>query len=148
MSDDDDVKAKLAVEAGKAILKDATAQAKAKVAGASTSWKLKLVGGVVGVGVLAIVGVTLVAKLWAYAVGALIIGGAGFAGYLVVKPKVVALKQQAEQKLLAGRREREAEEAAQAAAAAAAAKQKALDDQLAAQKQKLEDELAALKRRT
>jgi len=136
MSDDDDVKARLAVQAGKAVLKDATEQAKAKVEGASTTTKLKWIGAAVGVGVVAIVAVNIIASLWLYAVGALVLGGVGLAGYLVVKPKVTALKAQAEQKLLAGKREREAEEAQRAATDAAAAKAKKLEDELAALKAK------------
>ncbi len=145
MSDDDDVQAKLALQAGKAVLKDATKQAKERVALASTSTKLKLLGGVVGIGVLGIVAVSLVAKLWAYAVVAVVLGGVGLAGYLVVKPKLTALRAKAEHKLLAGKREREellrAEDARQAAAAA----KQAADDAVTAKKQALEDQLAALK---
>lgn len=134
MTDERDVDGKLALQAGKAMLKGAAAQAKADVERAGTSTKLKIIGAVVGLGVLAVVGMTLIAKLWLYAVGALVVGGAGLAGYLVVKPKIATLKQKTEAKLLAGRREREAEEARRAAAEAEAAR-----------KQKLEDELAALK---
>jgi hypothetical protein len=132
----DDVKRRLATEAGRAMLDDAARQAKEKLEGASTNTKLKIIGGVVGVGVLGIAVLGLVMKLWQYAILALIVGGVGLATYLFVKPKLTAFKQAAEQKLLAGQRAREEGARVQAAADAETAKKKKLEDELEALRKK------------
>jgi hypothetical protein len=132
----DDVKRKLAAEAGKAMLDDAARQAKEKLEGASTATKLKVIGAVVGVGVLGIAVLGLIMNLWRYAILALIVGGVGLATYLFVKPKLAAFKQAAEQKLLAGQRAREEEARVQAAADAETAKKKKLEDELEALRKK------------
>ena len=133
MSDSpDDMKRKLALEAGKAVLDDA----KKQVEGASTTTKLKIIGAVVGVGLVGIAVLGLIMNLWKYAILALVVGGLGFGTYIVVKPRLAALKKGAEDRLLASSRAREEEERVKAAADAVIAKQKKLDDELAALKQK------------
>ncbi len=125
-----------AVQLAKAAIKDSALQAQARIQQAPTSGKLKLLGTVVGIGVLGIALMALVAKLWAFAIGAVVLGGIATAGYVVLKPKVLAIKTAATDQLLAGQRaEQEAQTAAQAAAHQASAAQK------------LEDELASLKKR-
>lgn len=132
----DDMKRKLAAEAGRAMLDDAAKQAKEKLETASTSTKLKIIGAVIGVGILGVAVLGLIMNLWKYAILALIVGGVGLATYLVVKPKLAAFKQAAEQKLLAGQRAREEEARVQAAADAEAAKKKKLEDDLEALRKK------------
>jgi uncharacterized membrane protein YdbT with pleckstrin-like domain len=132
----DDMKRKLAAEAGKAMLDDAAREAKEKLANASTTTKLKIIGAVVGVAVVGVAILGLIMNLWKYAILAVIVGGLGLAAYLVVKPRVVALRAAAEEKLLAGRRAREEQERVEAAASAEAAKKKKLEDELEALRKK------------
>ena len=132
----DEMKRKLAAEAGKAVLEDAARDAKQKLESAPLSTKLKIIGAVLAVGVLGFGVLGLLMNLWKYAILALLVGGAGLAVYLTVKPKVVALKAAAQEKLLASQRAREEEERVQAAAAAESAKKKKLEDELAALKKK------------
>lgn len=132
----EDMKRKLAAEAGKAMLDDAAKQAKAKIEGASTTTKLKVIGAVVGVGILGIAVLGLIMNLWKYAIVAVVVGGVGLGTYLVVKPRIVALKDAASQRLLAGQRLREEEARVKAAADAETAKKKKLEDELEALRKK------------
>lgn len=125
-------KKELALNAGRAVVDDM----KKRVEDAPTNTKLKILGAVVGIGVLGIAVLALIAKLWLWAVGLVLVGGVGFATYTVVKPRLAALKKSAEDKLLAGQREREEQERVLAAANAEAHKKKKLEDELAALKQK------------
>jgi len=117
----------------------------ARDAAAARATKKKLVLAVVGVTVVAVVGIgllQLIASLWLYAIGFAVIAGVVGVGALLLKPRLDAWKA----RLLSARQAKEADalvaaqqqQQAQAAAAAAAAKQQAA--------QKLEDELARLKR--
>jgi hypothetical protein len=95
-------------------------------------------------GLVLIVGaMAMMAKLWKLAMLTTIVGGLGFAAYLVVRPKLNALKARMEQGRLAAQAEEQA--AAQLAAQAAAA-QAAVQQKVAAA-QKLYDDLAALKKK-
>jgi ABC-type multidrug transport system fused ATPase/permease subunit len=91
--------------------------------------------------VLVVAALALMAKLWKLAMLTTIVGGLGFAAYLVVRPKLAALKARMEQGRLAAQAEEQA--AAQVAAQAAAAQ--AVTQQKVAAAQKLDDDLAALK---
>lgn len=105
--------------------------------------KIKLVlGGVVGL-VVVLSAMSVLAALWKYALGLLLVFGIGGAGYLFAKPKLAALKQKATARLQA----RQAEERAAAEEQAKVDAAKAAADAAQAKKQKLEDELAALKQK-
>ncbi len=105
------------------------------------SRKIKLmVGGVIAVvAVLSLMSV--LAALWKYAIGVLLVLGVGGAGYLFARPKIAALKQRAAARLGA----KKAEERALAEHEAKVAADKAAAAAVNAKQQKLEDELAALK---
>ncbi len=111
--------------------------------GKRRSRKVKLIlGGVVAVvAVLSLMSV--LAALWKYAVGLLLVLGLGGAGWLVAKPKLQALKARATARLEA----RRADERAADEAAAKASAEQAAADAARAKHQKLEDELAALKQK-
>lgn len=137
-------KQKLVNEAGRAVVKKAVddltlspeekAQRAAKDETASRLRLVKLILGGVAVLVTGIVLMRLMARLWMLGIGVVIVGGVGAAAYLVMKPKLEALKQ----RRLAARAE---EEAARTAGDRARAEE---DAKTAAQK-KLEDDLARLK---
>lgn len=101
-------------------------------------------------GVVGVVGVVLVlslmsvlAKLWMYGLGLLVVAGVGALGYFALKPKIAALKQRVTARLEAKKRAEEAERLR----LEAAAREKAAADALAAKQKKLEDDLAALKKK-
>ncbi|MBI1945197.1 MAG: hypothetical protein HYS27_05850 [Deltaproteobacteria bacterium] len=109
----------------------------------SRSRKIKLILG----GVIAVVAVlslmSVLAALWKYAIGLLLVLGVGGAGWLFAKPKLKALKARATARLEA----RKIEERAAAELEAKAAAEKAAADAVKAKQQKLEDELQALKQK-
>lgn len=139
-------KQKLVNEAGAALVRKAVddltlspeekARRAAEAEAASRLRLVKLILGGVGVLVIGIVIMRLLARLWLWGIGLLIVGGVGAAAWLAFKPQLEAWKA----KRLAARAEAEA---ARAAAAREAAAKKAEADA----KQKLEDELARLKQR-
>jgi hypothetical protein len=112
---------------------------------ASARKKTLVKWGVIGVGgvVLVLSLMSVLAKLWVYALGLLVVAGIGAAGYFTLKPKIAALKQRATARLEAKKR---AEDEAKALEAAEAHK-KAVADAARAKQQKLEDELLALKKK-
>lgn len=112
----------------------ATRDEEKKAARKMTMVKVVAVGVVGVIAVLALMSV--LAKLWLYALGLLIVGGIGAAGYFYVKPKLKALKAKATARL----QERNA-------ASEAEAREKAARDAVTAKQTKLEDELAALKKK-
>ncbi len=79
---------------------------------------------------------SVLAKLWVYALGLLVVAGIGGAGYFYAKPKLRALKERATARLTEAREAEEAAERDKAVVDAAAAKQKKLEDELAALKKK------------
>ena len=108
----------------------------------STKQKLGLaVVGVTVVGVVAIGLMQLIASLWLYAIGLVVVGGLGGVAFLLLRPRLEAVRQ----RLLAARSERaaaaqkaaEEQQRQQALAQAAQAKRQAAE--------RLEDELARLK---
>lgn len=164
MSDSDDLKAKVgalgsklggdaALAAGKAMAKraldDLTQSPEEKQQRAQEdeakrrSRKIKLILG----GVIAVVAVlslmSVLAALWKYAIGLLLVLGIGGAGWLFAKPRLLALKARATARLEA----RKAEERAATEAEARVAAEKAAADAVRAKEQKLEDELQALKQK-
>ena len=164
MSDSDDLKAKVgalgsklggdaALAAGKAMAKraldDLTLSPEQKQQRAHEdeakrrSRKIKIIlGGVIGiVAVLSLMSV--LAALWKYAVGLLLVLGIGGAGWLFDKPKLAALKARATARLEA----KKADERAASEAEAKAKAEAAAADAARAKQQKLEDELAALKQK-
>ena len=107
------------------------------------SRKIKIIlGGVIGiVAVLSLMSV--LAALWKYAVGLLLVLGIGGAGWLFAKPKLAALKARATARLEA----KKADERAASEAEAKAKAEAAAADAARAKQQKLEDDLAALKQK-
>jgi hypothetical protein len=112
-------------------------------AGATRKRNIKLVLGLTAVVVVGIGVMTLLARLWFYAMALAVVGGVGFAGYLAVRPRVLELRAARERKQLAAAQEaqreateRHAKDAAQAAADAKLAEARKLEDQLAALKKK------------
>lgn len=138
-------KQKLVKEAGRALVKktidDLTLSSEEKAhrdaedEAASRLRMVKLILGGVGVLVVGIVIMRLLARLWLWGIGLVILGGVGAAAWFAFKPRLEAFKA----KRLAARAEAEA---ARGAAAREAAARKAEADA----KQKLEDELARLKK--
>lgn len=87
---------------------------------------------VLGLGVMA-----MLARLWMWAIGIVVLGGIGAAGYLVIKPKLSALKQKATARLMETRERERAEKEVQRQIAVQAAQQEKLEDDLAALKKKI-----------
>lgn len=102
--------------------------------------RVKTLVKVVAVGVVGVVAVlslmSVLASLWMYALGLLVVGGLGAGAYFYVKPKLLALKAKAAARLSERTSASEAEARAQAVVDTAAAKHKKLDDELAALKKK------------
>jgi uncharacterized protein HemX len=149
----DDIRTKAALEAGKSIVKGAVGELllspeeKAKQSEEKKKKRrtlyIKLGAGAV-VALLAVVTVVgLLANLWKYAAGALVLGGVGTAGYFYLRPKVRALRAKATARLEARRAAERAEEekrlAAERERLALEAEQK--------KKQALEDQLEALRKK-
>ena len=137
-----DAKTEAALSAGKALAKqaidDLTSTDEEKSEKAANRKKTLIKYGVIGVvGIVAILALmSVLAKLWMYALGLLVVGGIGAAGYFYTKPKLRALKERATAK---SRARKELEEAQ--------SREQALVDAKVAKEKKLEDELAALKKR-
>ena len=120
------------------------AQKEKQRAAASRKRNIKIVLGLTAVAVVGIGIMTLLAKLWFYAIAAVVVGGVGFAGYLTVRPRVLELRAARAQKQLAANaaaqareQERQAQQAQKDAEAAREAKQRALEEQLEALKKKV-----------
>lgn len=106
-----------------------------------TLLKLVAVGAVGLVVVLSVM--SLLAKLWMFAIGALVVAGVGAGAYFALKPRLAAWRSRATARLEQKKRAQEAEQLR----LEAAAQEKARVDAERARQQKLEDELAALKRK-
>lgn len=102
---------------------------------ASRTRLVKVILGGVFVVVAGIVVMKLLAKLWFFGIGLVLVGGLGAAGYLVAKPQIDAFQKR-----------RLADRAAAEEARTADDRARAAEQATAAAKQKLEDDLARLKK--
>ncbi len=140
----DSAKRKFVEQAGKAMVKNAiddlTLSPEQKAARDAENEKtnrmrlVKIILAVMAVVVGGVVLMKLMAQLWLYAIGFVVVAGLAGAGYLVGKPKLAALKQARLAAAAAREEERTRDEREQAAA-----------NKVKAEKQKLEDDLARLK---
>lgn len=135
-----------ALAAGKEMAKRAledltlTSAQKQEREGARKRSRTKTLLKVIGVAVVGVVAalslMSLLANLWMYALGLLVVGVLAGGGYLYVKPKVMALKARAAARLNA-----------RTSASDAAARARLVQEAALAKDKKLEDELAALKKK-
>lgn len=147
----EDTQQQLAVQAGKKMARDALRgvvddltlspeEKQARDEERAAGNKMLLVKVVVGVTVAGVVVVSLLslfAKLWAYLIVLVVLGGASGAGYLVAKPKLKAWND----RRLAGARAEQAEREAQAALDNAAAHKALAAQKLEADLQRLKQQI-------